>query len=137
MSSETLWNEAINGISFARAVELEGSDYPRLATAIFRFEELTPQEQVNTIEALRRELADAKTRAKRIGKEVAEGYAKIRKEQAQGKFYGGQDSMIKPYLHAKRKEANRDVKRLEVRLADLEQRKKTLKPDLAFEIAKG
>jgi hypothetical protein len=103
------WNESSNGISYERACELEGHEYPRIAAAFFHFGELTPVERERTIESYRDNLRQAKARAKRLLAEASAGYSQIRAEQSQGKFYGGQDSMMKPHYNQMRKDARRGV----------------------------
>ena len=121
-SIEQAWSIAANGISYQRAVELDGHEYPRLAVAVFRFDELTPSEQASTIAAQKTNLADAIADKAQTLKTVREGYAKIRDEKARGVKYGGQDSMIKPHLNRQKKDAIARVRRLTEQVKTLEAR---------------
>ena len=61
----TTWNSQHPNLSYDRAVELEGHEYPRFDTAYFQFERLTPEEQRLTIQQAERDLADQKTEVKK------------------------------------------------------------------------
>jgi len=114
------WSIEVNGVSYERAVELEGHEYPRFAAAYFHFDKLTPEEQRATIEVAKRELSEAEQEHKRVLIETRKGYEKIREEQAQGQFYGGQDSMLKPLYNQKRKDAKKRVLVAQQRLERLQ-----------------
>ena len=65
------WDNYNTGLTYARACELEGHDYPRIACALFNFDKLTEQEKLAEIsrqeDECQKALVDAKI-AYKVGK---------------------------------------------------------------------
>lgn len=118
------WSEKLQGIPYERASELEGHDTPRMSAAYFHFDELTPQEQENTIQTYKNELEEAKRRQKDVLKETGKTYAEIRGRREKGISLGGDKSMLAPLSSSRRREAKRDIDRNESIIANLSSRMK-------------